>query len=190
MSDAPIKECDYCGEEGVMPTFMDGETICAECTRVLPLSSRKCRIKIASLRSQILSLTKKEVGKLDSNDFKKKIVHSEMVKALCKKGEDIIAELTPKKAHVWHMATGIVGEAGELSEAVKKFVIYGKDLDRENAKEELGDLEFYMAGIRQGLGITRQETLEHNVEKLSKRYEGLKYSNDAANARADKAEEE
>lgn len=119
----------------------------------------------------------------------KKIVHSEMVKALCKGGQDIIDSLTSKRAHIWHMATGIVGEAGELSEAVKKQVIYCKPEDRQHIVEELGDLEFYMAGLRQGFGITRQETLEHNIEKLSVRYKGLKYSNDAANARADKVED-
>ena len=45
-------------------------------------------------------------------------------------------------------------------------------IDRENVIEELGDLEFYMEGVRQNLGITREETLNHNIQKLSKRYEG------------------
>lgn len=65
--------------------------------------------------------------------------------------------------------------------------IYRKELDRENVIEELGDLEFYLEGIRQGLGLTREECLEHNIRKLSKRYEGLKYSDKAAQDRADKA---
>ena len=52
--------------------------------------------------------------------------------------------------------------------------------------EELGDLEFYMEGLRQGLGITRQETIDANVERLSKRYEGLRYSDKSAQLRADK----
>jgi uncharacterized protein YabN with tetrapyrrole methylase and pyrophosphatase domain len=53
--------------------------------------------------------------------------------------------------------------------------------------EELGDLEFYMERIRQIVGITREETLKANIEKLSVRY-GKTYSNEAAQARADKAE--
>ena len=64
--------------------------------------------------------------------------------------------------------------------------IYGKPLDRENVIEELGDLEFYMEGLRQGLGITREETLQANVAKLGARYAAGKYSDKAAIARADK----
>ena len=51
--------------------------------------------------------------------------------------------------------------------------------------EELGDLEFYMQGLRDALKITREETLKINMQKLEKRYGGL-YSNEAAQARADK----
>lgn len=112
--------------------------------------------------------------------------HNQLVKALVKPGEDIINELTPQKAELWHMASCIPGEAGELFDAVKKHVIYGKELDRENVIEELGDLEFYLEGLRQILNITRPECLAHNIGKLSKRYESLTFSNEAAQKRADK----
>ena len=85
------------------------------------------------------------------------------------------------------MMMGISGEAGELLDAIKKHVIYQKPLDRENAIEELGDIEFYLEGLRQGLGISRQETLDANIKKLSVRYAGLQYSDTAAQTRADKA---
>lgn len=109
-----------------------------------------------------------------------------VVSKLAKSGEDITAQLTPEMAHLWHMATGVSGEAGELLDAVKKSAIYGKTLDVENLIEELGDLEFYMEGVRQFLGVTREEVLEANVSKLSKRYPNLEYSNEAAQKRADK----
>jgi NTP pyrophosphatase (non-canonical NTP hydrolase) len=115
------------------------------------------------------------------------IIHSEMVAALAKPGADIVASLTPEKAHSLHMAVGISGEAGELIDAIKKAAIYNKPLDRENVVEELGDIEFYMEGLRQGLGITRDETITHNKKKLSVRYAGGKYSDKAAQERADKA---
>ncbi len=104
-----------------------------------------------------------------------------------KPGEEIISKLTPRSVNAWHMATGVAGEAGELLDAVKKYVIYNKPLDRANVVEELGDLEFYMEGLRQGLDITREETIEGNITKLSARYAGLQYSDAAAQARADKA---
>lgn len=114
------------------------------------------------------------------------IKHSDMVRALCKPGGQIASEITPSDAHGLHMAVGISGEAGELLDAVKKAVIYRKPLDRENVVEELGDLEFYMEGLRQGLAITREETIEANIAKLGKRYEGFNYSDNAAKTRADK----
>lgn len=115
------------------------------------------------------------------------ISHSDLVKTLVKSGSEIAAHLDAGEADLWHAATGVSGEAGELLDAVKKHVIYKKPLDRENMVEELGDLEFYMEQVRQNLGITREETISANIAKLSIRYAGLKYSNDAAQLRADKA---
>ena len=115
------------------------------------------------------------------------IVYSEMVAALAKPGERIASELTGEDAHLIHMAIGISGESGELLDAIKKRAVYRKELDRENVIEELGDLEFYLEGIRQGLGVTREQCIDANITKLSKRYASLKYSYDAAQQRADKA---
>lgn len=110
----------------------------------------------------------------------------EMTLALAKDGQDIINDLTPEKADLLHMAVGVSGEAGELLDAVKKAVIYNKEMDLENVIEELGDLEFYTSKIRQIVGITREEILKQNIDKLSIRYAKGKYSNDQAQERADK----
>ena len=114
------------------------------------------------------------------------INHADMVKTLAKTGSIIKDELTPESAHLLHMAVGVSGESGELLDAIKKIAIYCKEADRENIVEELGDIEFYLEGLRQGMGINREETIAHNINKLSVRYEGFKYSNDAAQNRADK----
>jgi NTP pyrophosphatase (non-canonical NTP hydrolase) len=116
-----------------------------------------------------------------------KINHGEMVAALVKSGEAIRASLTAEDADLLHVTVGVAGEAGELLDAVKKSVIYRKPIDLENVIEELGDLEFYMERIRQILNITREQTIEANIAKLSVRYAGLKYSDAAAQERADKA---
>jgi len=118
--------------------------------------------------------------------------HHEMVLKLAKPGADIIASMTPENAHLWHMASALMAEAGELFDAVKKKVIYNKgEIDIANCIEELGDMEFYMAGVRSGLGITRASTLHSNIEKLLKgknaRYASGTYSDKAAQDRADKA---
>jgi len=112
--------------------------------------------------------------------------YAAMVRALAKPGADIIAEQTANDAHLMHMAVGVSGEAGELLDAIKRGAVYRKAYDRDNIVEELGDLEFYLEGLRQGAGITREETLDANTKKLSKRYAGRKYTNQAAQERADK----
>jgi NTP pyrophosphatase (non-canonical NTP hydrolase) len=109
-----------------------------------------------------------------------------MVKALAKSGDLIAAEITAEDAHLIHMAIGISGESGELLDAIKKKVIYRKHLDIENIIEELGDLEFYMEGLRQGLAITREQTLKANIDKLGKRYHRMQYTDADAQQRADK----
>ena len=111
--------------------------------------------------------------------------HQEMVTRLSKDGEEIVNSLTPQGAHLWHMASALCGEAGELFDAVKKSVIYEQDLDMKNVIEEIGDIEFYLEGIRSSLDVTRLQILAHNVLKLETRY-GQEYSNNAAQERADK----
>lgn len=112
--------------------------------------------------------------------------YAQMVHDLTKSGAEIQETLTPEKCHLLHMAFGIAGEAGELLDAVKKHVIYDKDLDVGNVIEEMGDLEFYQEGLRQALGLLRSVVLAANVTKLSKRYYLGSYSNEQAQTRADK----
>ena len=109
-----------------------------------------------------------------------------MVKSLLKSGKDIQASLTASEANLVHLALGISGEAGEVLDAIKKAAIYNKPLDRDNIIEELGDLEFYMEGLRQAIGVTRKEVIDSNVQKLGKRYAYGKYSDKQAQDRADK----
>lgn len=112
---------------------------------------------------------------------------NKMTLALAKDGADIVKNLTPEQANLWHMATGIGGEAGEVEDAIKKHVIYQKPLDVDNVKEELGDLLFYMSNLMQSVGLSFEEVLQHNVDKLSVRYSSGKYSNKQAQERADKS---
>jgi NTP pyrophosphatase (non-canonical NTP hydrolase) len=111
--------------------------------------------------------------------------HKKLVFELAKPGQDIVDELTPMQAFALHMAIGVSGEAGELLDTIKKFAIYQKPLDFTNLVEELGDIEFYLEGIRQAFSLDRNDILEANIVKLRKRY-GDKYSNLAAQVRADK----
>lgn len=115
--------------------------------------------------------------------------HAKMVSALKKPGKQICEELSFTEAEILHMAVGIATEAGELLDQAKRHTIYQKQLDVENVIEELGDLEFYMEGMRQLCGISREETLIHNMRKLATRYSGT-YTNDKAIQRKDKVDEQ
>lgn len=107
------------------------------------------------------------------------------VESLTKPGKEIQESISPDTAHLLHMAMGIAGEAGELLDAVKKSVVYCQPLLISDMMEELGDLEFYMEGLRQYLRVSRKQTLEANVSKLRDRFsEG--YSDKAAQERVDK----
>lgn len=110
--------------------------------------------------------------------------HQELVARTCKKGNTII--INNSGCHHVHMALGIAGEAGELVDAIKKHVIYNQPLNIVNVIEELGDLEWYMEGLRASLGITREQTLTQNIAKLNKRYP-KQYTDADAQNRADKA---
>jgi NTP pyrophosphatase (non-canonical NTP hydrolase) len=101
-------------------------------------------------------------------------------------------DLSAEQYHLIHMVIGVFGEAAELVEAVRNNVVFGKPLDLTNIVEELGDIEFYLEGLRQGTGITREESLEGNLLKLltgeKPRYGAAGYSDAAAQERADKQE--
>lgn len=99
----------------------------------------------------------------------------------------LLFKLQTPNEMLMHAALGICGEAGELADAIKKHVIYGKPMDYNNVLEELGDLRFYMQALQNLLAITEQRILQNNADKLSVRYKQLTYSDNAAISRADKA---
>lgn len=87
------------------------------------------------------------------------ITFQQMVRKLSKDGKNILASLTPEKCHVWHMASCIMGEVAELTEGQ----VTG---DVSNTLEELGDIEFYMEGLRDGFGISRAHVIEQSLSVL------------------------
>lgn len=187
------------------------------------------------------------------------ITHPQLVAALAKPGDVLLSSLTPSKVNLWHAATGISGEGGELLEGLRAKVSY--DEQRTNLIEESGDLYFYIEQLVQETGMEipwnditadaysmrigqdmmlsygievavcsaqvldtvkkctiynkelnqtvlsiqlydllkylmalglmfgfgREVAISANIAKLSKRYEGLKYSDKAAQDRADKS---
>lgn len=89
------------------------------------------------------------------------ITHPEMVAALVKPGAAILDTLDPAKVDLLHMVVGVAGEAGEILECYERSTV--GSLDRVNMVEELGDIEFYLEGVRQNLGIAYHETTNGQV---------------------------
>ena len=70
-------------------------------------------------------------------------------------------------------AVGMTAEAGEFTEVVKKIVFQGKPVNEDNLfhlKRELGDVMWYVMQACVGLGVSLEEVVEMNVEKLMARY--------------------
>ena len=88
------------------------------------------------------------------------ITHPQLVAALVKPPQAILDTLTIYNIDLWHGATGVAGEAGELLEAI----LYppAEGFDRVNLREELGDLYFYIEQIlqRTGININRESIYE------------------------------
>lgn len=91
------------------------------------------------------------------------------------------------KLRLMHASMGITGEAGELMDAIKKHIMYNKELDLDNVKEELGDLCWYMAIMLDTVGSSFEEVMKLNFQKLEKRYPSG-YSDKFAALRLDKNE--
>jgi NTP pyrophosphatase (non-canonical NTP hydrolase) len=111
--------------------------------------------------------------------------YADFVSDRLKPAINIYTEFTLDKANLVHCILGISGEAGELLDAIKKNFAYGKNLDEVNVIEELGDIEFYLEGLRQHLNLTRSDVIKFNMEKLKTRYP-KSYSDKLAQQRKDK----
>ena len=70
---------------------------------------------------------------------------------------------------------GLVGEAGEVAEKVKKiYRDHGgivNDEHRDEIKKELGDVLWYVAQLAHELGLSLSDIARHNLEKLTSRKE-------------------
>ena len=91
---------------------------------------------------------------------------------------DRLVALDEKGANIERLLTagvGINAEGGEFLEIIKKMVFQGKpwnDDNREHLIIELGDLMWYVAQACMALGVSFDDVIARNVQKLEKRYPG------------------
>jgi NTP pyrophosphatase (non-canonical NTP hydrolase) len=94
----------------------------------------------------------------------------------------IRARLTDRNIRLLHAAMGVATEAGELLDAIKKVLFYGKELDIVNFSEEMFDTMWYLALGCSELKTTFEQGWDTNIAKLKARY-GDKFSEYAATHR-------
>ncbi len=100
---------------------------------------------------------------MNPTEYIKKALRTENSKYSFKKTNGV----TPRMEHA---IMGIVTEAGELMDEVKKAKIYGKKLDNSHIIEEIGDTFWYLALLCDELKISFEEVWDKNIRKLKVRY--------------------
>jgi NTP pyrophosphatase (non-canonical NTP hydrolase) len=71
---------------------------------------------------------------------------------------------------ILHAAIGCVTESGELLDALKKQMYYGRELDLTNVKEEAGDLLWYLAILFDELETDFETECNRVINKLKARF--------------------
>lgn len=71
---------------------------------------------------------------------------------------------------VVNYSMGLVGEAAEVSELVKKWYFHKHTVNVDELAEELGDVLFYFMALSKMFDIDLEEIIKNNMNKLSKRY--------------------
>lgn len=90
-------------------------------------------------------------------------------------------------ARAIHACLGLMSEAGEIADLLKRHIVYGAELNLIKVMEESGDLKWYDALLLAAVKKTMQESMERNIAKLKVRF-GDKFSAAAALTRDLEAE--
>lgn len=65
---------------------------------------------------------------------------------------------------------GIADELGEVAGPIKKYLWHGHSLDKTKMIDEIGDVCWYIGLLCYALNIDLEIVLEHNIDKLRRRY--------------------
>lgn len=67
-------------------------------------------------------------------------------------------------------ALGLVCEAGEVGDVIKKQIAQGHEVDRDKVLDELGDTYYYMTKLMGMYNITLSDVMSTNIAKRKLRY--------------------
>jgi NTP pyrophosphatase (non-canonical NTP hydrolase) len=79
--------------------------------------------------------------------------------------------MTTGKDRMIENVLGLIGEAGEIAEKIKKQIRDGSLVSGEEIVKELGDVAFYVTALANLFDSNLDEVLQKNVDKLNSREE-------------------
>ena len=85
--------------------------------------------------------------------------------------------------NVLYAAMGMCGEAGEVSELIKKYAYHGHKIDTEHLARELGDVLWYVSYMAHLFRYPLGKIMVMNQEKLAKRYPDGKFDEERSRNR-------
>ena len=85
--------------------------------------------------------------------------------------------------NVLYAAIGMCGEAGEVSELIKKYAYHEHTIDTEHLARELGDVLWYVTYMAHLFGYSLGDIMVMNQEKLAKRYPDGKFDEERSRNR-------
>lgn len=74
---------------------------------------------------------------------------------------------------IGYWALCLAGEAGEVANRAKKIWKHGHPLTKlevTTMKDELGDVLWYLTVLAESMGVTLDDIMQHNLQKLNDRY--------------------
>lgn len=125
--------------------------------------------KVYSIRDQYGRL----LGLISDDKLMDEILTLVTYQQECIKTESIVGSLWDSSdrrinARLLHAAMGLVTEAAEILDHMKKYIFYGRNLDETNLLEEGGDIEWYMSILLDELKAVRSQIFKMNIAKLQK----------------------
>lgn len=90
--------------------------------------------------------------------------------AMNRLSSNVMSDTFYETAALLNGVLGLTGEAGEVSDLVKKGIFHEKGIDREHLEKELGDVMWYIALVCHTCRFDLDEIMQININKLKARY--------------------
>lgn len=75
-----------------------------------------------------------------------------------------------------YLGLGVSGEAGEVTDVIKKHFVGSKQINPDDLAKELGDVLWYVSQIAQFYGFKLSDIAQINIDKLRARHGGEQWS--------------